>query len=288
LICRTSQRQAHVEASINICCSGYALCRRFFALERALSPIFQTCVSKPSDNEQVITKVVGDYIYCSGNFITEHSNGITAFATLIVAAFTVTLWASTNRQALLTKEALIANNRAFVFAPNYSTFWERDPQTSHYNWRLRPMLRNNGNTPTLNMTMFVECEIRNTPLPANYQFAADALNTASCMIPPHVDLSGGLVPRMPGAAITPQDIIDAQNGRKFIYLWGIVRYSDVFPGTRPHITRYCYMITVTGDPIKFVPNTPGQPPTPGTLAFNLIHHSEGNCIDEGCRLARLR
>jgi hypothetical protein len=252
----------------------------FIAAERTLSPSFQSCLSQSSTNEGILA-TAGRYIYCSGNFITENSNGITAFAALIVAGFTITLWSATNRQALLTKEALIGNNRAFVFVPSFGQYWERDPATNRYNWRLRPILRNSGGTPTRNMTMFVECEIRNTPLPAGYSFTPQAGNTATVTIPPNLDLQGGQVPRMPGAAITPQDIIDVQNGRKFIYLWGVLRYSDVFPRTRPHITRYCYIITATGDPLTFVPNTPGQPPTPGTLAFQMTHHSEGNSIDEG-------
>jgi hypothetical protein len=255
----------------------------FLAAEQYLSPSFQTCLSQSLTNKEDIRATAAGYVYCSGNFLSDKSTGITAFATLIIAAFTGTLWAATNRQAVLTKEALIANNRAFVFVPGFSQFWERDGETGHYNWRLRPALRNSGGTPTRNATMYVECEIRNTPLPPRYPFTPQVENTANVTIPPRFDLSGGIAPRNPGAAITPQDIIDAQNGRKFIYLWGVIRYSDVFPRTRPHITRYCYHITVTGDPFTFTPNTPGQPPTPGTLAFNMIHHFEGNCIDEGCR-----
>ncbi len=163
--------------------------------------------------------------------------------------------------------------------PGIAQFWEPDAATGKYNWRLRPILRNTGNTPTRQMSMFVECEIRNTPLPQGYAFAYQDQNVAGGTISPKFDLTGGLAPRSPGAPITPQDLLDAQNGRKFIYLWGFVRYRDVFPRSRIHTTRYCYMITTTGDPLTFIPNTPGQPPTPGTLAFQTIHHSEGNDID---------
>jgi hypothetical protein len=235
----------------------------FVAAEHVFSPTFQACLGQFPPNQESIGATANNYVRCSGIFISDNSNGIAAFAALVVAIFTVFLWAATHRQALLTKEALISNNRAFVFVPTFGQFWEHDPATDHYNWRLRPTLRNSGETPTKNLTMFVECEIRNTPLPAGYSFTADARNIARAIIPPKFDISGGAAPRNPGAAITPQDIIDAQNSRKFIYLWGVIRYSDVFPGTRPHITKYCYIITTTGDPLKFVPNTPGQPPTPG-------------------------
>jgi len=255
----------------------------FVGAERAFSPSFQACLSQSVASGEWIGATVNGYVYCSGNFITENKDAITAFADLVAAVFTISLWAATNRQELFTKEALISNNCAFVFVHNFAQFWKHDEKVGHYNWRLRPILRNSGNTPTKNMTIFVECEIRNTPIPPGYPFTPDPQNTVAGMLPPNLDLTGGVVPRTPGAAITPQDIIDAQSSRKFIYIWGVIRYSDVFPRTRPHITRYCYLITTTGDPLKFVPNTPGQPPTPGTLAVQMIHHSENNCIDEGCR-----
>jgi hypothetical protein len=132
------------------------------------------------------------------------------------------------------------------------------------------------------MTMHVTCEIRNTPLPAGYAFAHNPQQIAHVTIPPKIDLSGGLAPQHPAAAVTPQDIIAAQAGRKFIYLWGWMKYSDVFPKTPEHITRYCWLVLPGGDPLAFVPHAPGRPPTPGTLSFDTIHHSEGNCIDEEC------
>jgi hypothetical protein len=259
----------------------------FVAAEKVLSPTFQNCLEQTTNPQENVAAPVASYAYCSANFINDHNPGITAFATLLIAAFTATLWAATNRQALLTKEALIGNNRAFVFVPNFTQFWEHDDKSGQYNWRLRPVLRNSGNTPTKNMTMYVECEIRNRPLQMGYAFTPEIENTARAVIAPNLDIQGGIVPRSPAAAITPQDIIDVQNLRKYIYLWGVIRYSDVFPRTRPHITRYCFMITFTGDPFQFVPNTPGQPPTPGTLAFQMIHHAENNCIDEGCQPERL-
>jgi hypothetical protein len=191
-----------------------------FAIERSLSPSFQACLGQPTSEAGTSGTTVRNYLYYSGNYLKDNSAGITALATLIVAVFTATLWVATHRQAVLTRDALVANNRAFVAVPNFRQFWEYDQTTGYYNWRLRPMLRNSGNTPTKDMTMFVECEIRNTPLPAGYAFASDPQNTHNGVLPPHLELNGGVVPRSPGAPITPQDIIDAQKGRRHIYLWG--------------------------------------------------------------------
>jgi hypothetical protein len=190
----------------------------FVGIEHTVSLSFQMCIRQDTVGNENFSAILSAYIRCSGKFIAENNGGITAFATLIVAAFTGTLWAATNRQAQLTKDALIANNRAFIFVPGIAQFWERDPGSGDYNWRFRPILRNSGETPTRRMAMFVECEIRNTRLPPGYGFAPQTQDIAGGTIPPKFELTGGLVPRMPGAAITPQDLIDAQNGRKFIYV----------------------------------------------------------------------
>jgi hypothetical protein len=221
-----------------------------------------------------------DFLGVIVSFIT--SNNISALATVVIAAFTITLWVATSRQAELTREALIANKRAFVYATNIFQAFDQDKTTGLYNWRFRPILRNSGDTPTKDMTMFVTCEVRNSEIPIGYPFTHNLQQVARGTIAPRIDLHGGVAPLPPAAAITPQDIIDAQAGRKFIYVWGWIKYSDVFPKTPQHITRYCWRVDPIGDPLTFVPNTVGQPPTPGTLSFNTIQHSEGNCIDEEC------
>lgn len=225
--------------------------------------------------------MIGVYLYCSGAFVNSNSGGITAIATLVIAAFTATLWYATNRQAELTKEAFIADKRAFIFATTFNQIWEQDKATGLYNWRFKPVLRNSGETPTKGLEMYVTCEVRNTQLPSGYAFTSQVQNIAKGMMPPKFDLQGGLAPQLPGPAITSQDIIDAESGNKFIYLWGWIRYRDVFPKTPQHTTRYCWAILPLGDPMQFVPNTPGQPPTPGTLVFYSAHLPEGNSIEDG-------
>jgi hypothetical protein len=262
----------------------------FVGVERELSPSFQSCVNHETNNaagqpskehNANIPTAIHAYVVCTSGFIVDNNPSITAFATLIIAAFTGTLWIATSRQSRLIKEAFIAEKRAFVFAASFNQLWEQDPTTNLYNWRFRPVLRNSGETPTRRMAMYVTCEVRNTPLENGYPFSPNITNIAEGnVLPPRFEFAGGLCPVHPASAITPQDIIDAQQGRKFIYLWGWIKYNDVFPRTKQHITRYCWVIIPVGDPMTFVPNTPGQPPTPGTLSFSNIHHREGNGIDD--------
>jgi hypothetical protein len=62
-----------------------------------------------------------------------NSNNISALATVVIAAFTITLWVATSRQAGLTREALIANKRAFVYAVNIFQSFDYDKATKLYN-----------------------------------------------------------------------------------------------------------------------------------------------------------
>jgi hypothetical protein len=185
-------------------------------------------------------------------------------------------WQAIKEQAQLTKDSLIADKRAFVFADSFTQTFEPDPSTGLYNWRLRPRWRNTGSTSTSKLRVYVQCEIRNSPLPANYTFPQEQ-NDAKGMIGPHHEMLGGPAPQRTG--ITPEDILAAQQFKKFIYLWGWAKYFDAFPDTPEHTTHFCWLILVTGDPKQFVPNTQGQPPVPGTLAFNYLQHTEGNYAD---------
>jgi hypothetical protein len=249
----------------------------FVGFERAFSPPFQSCIKQHPQNESGTPAeenpsgfciTVDAYGRCTGSFIDANGNGITALATVVIAAFTVTLWIATSRQGVLNREALIADKRAFVSADGFKQEWVHDIATDTYSRRFRPHWKNTGSTPTKRLTTHVECEIRNTPLPDGYVFTATNAHIGRGVIPPQSDVYGGAAPL---AAIQPQDLVAAQNLQRFIYLWGWTKYFDVFPNTPEHITHFCWYITVGGDPMTFVPNTPGQTPTPGVLIFSYLH-----------------
>jgi hypothetical protein len=220
--------------------------------------------------------------FCTGTFIDANYGAITALSTIIIAAFTGTLWSATTRQAELTKEALIADKRAFIFAKSLGGFWERDDQIGLYNWRFRPLWENTGETPTSRMTMCTECELRNTPLPNNFDFRHDPQHVGNGLIGPKSATYGGIAPQSPAAAVSPSDLHDVQHGRKFLYLWGWIRYYDVFPGTPQHVTRFAWAIVVLGDPFKYDPAA-----AVCSVSFSNIYLASGNCADDDCQLQGL-
>jgi len=185
--------------------------------------------------------------------------------------------AAAEKSADIARDAMVAGERAFVFATGVKPFWERG-ESGLYNWRFRPSWKNSGDTPTRNMTMHSECELRTEVLPKEFNFDHPTTEIGVALIPPNTETGGGLAPNYPRAAITAQDILDVQSGRKFLYFWGWAKYSDVFPDTPQHITRFCWQILPLGDPFAYAPNV-----SPQNLTFPYVHRFEGNCADDECQ-----
>lgn len=111
------------------------------------SPSFQKCDAEErkgyADKQQVerftsLPASADRVVVCTGTFLDSNSGGIQAVSAIVVALFTVILTIVTNRQAKLTKEAFIANNRASVFANTLQPVFEQH-QDSLYYCRFRPI-----------------------------------------------------------------------------------------------------------------------------------------------------
>jgi hypothetical protein len=217
-----------------------------------------------------------------------------AFFTFVLSISTIGLWivtwrasasqardmkasiAAAEKSGEIARDAMIAGERAFVFTTGATPYWELD-QAGLYNWRFRPSWKNSGDTPTKNMTMHTECMLRDSVLPVGFDFDYTTTETGTALIPPNTSAGGGLAPRYPAPAITPQDILDVQAGKKFLYFMGWAKYFDVFPGTPQHITRFCWQLMPLGNPLAYDPTV-----SPQNLTFPNIYHTEGNCADDEC------
>ena len=198
--------------------------------------------------------------------------GIIAQLILLFFAFR-----ESRRASDIAHDAMVASQRAFVFVIGAVGRWELDAASQKYNWRLVAHLSNTGNTATKNMRMHSNCVLMSSPLPKGFNFDYITANTGTGLIGPKLTAYGGQVPPMPNPALTPQDLLDAQQGRKWLYIMGWVRYFDIFPGTPERITRYCFLVTPSGDPFSF------SPAHPDGMVFPTFHHFENNCADDGCR-----
>src|ERR1700738_493092 len=76
------------------------VCLSVFAWIQTFASSFQNCVSEHTGHyAQEATKeknsIIKVFVFsrCSARFVEEHNGGVTALATLIIAAFTATIWA---------------------------------------------------------------------------------------------------------------------------------------------------------------------------------------------------
>lgn len=208
---------------------------------------------------------------CLSGFFNVNSGAYTALATVVLTFLTGILGYLAHLQFSSSRTQL----RAFVFVPGIQAFFDIDPAVTQpadpamprivSHWGFRPTWQNSGATPTRNMTTHVEYELRDRLLPPNFPFTDSNTSVSRLLVGPQSNAVGGLA-----RSFTVQEILDVQAGRQFLYLWGWIRYRDVFAGTRPHITRYCVQVTVNGDP------------TNSSAHFNYSIPSLGNCSDEEC------
>lgn len=148
----------------------------FVAIERVASPSFQRCINEhqePNAESSVkeypsrfdipfIFSRTTAYVRCSGRFIEGHGVGITAIATIVIGAFTCTLWLATTQQARLTEASIRIAERAlteleapFVFVQINSPGLTVEGSQTHFGM-LQWCVVNYGRTPASILETFHE------------------------------------------------------------------------------------------------------------------------------------
>lgn len=202
---------------------------------------------------------------------------VLAFGTGLLAAYTFNLWRSTGDLVKGAEDTAVRQLRAYVsfigVRPEISP--TQTPQV--YEWRLRPIMKNSGQTPTANLRIYVDVVVSNIPMPKGFDFSQINHDAAFGHMGPNSDSAAPAGPHPTQPAISANDVVLHQIGQKYIYLWGWVRYADVFDATRAHVTRFCWQITLSGSPFILAANSPVP-----VLSANLALHPEGNCADDEC------
>lgn len=170
---------------------------------------------------------------------------LTAVATGVIACFTIILARVTSRQVGLTKDELTTTQRAFVFLENFDTDVAVRNDNAITKFIVKLLWKNAGTTPTRNMIVQANWTEIGAPLPP-----AGALERYD----DHLKLTMFLGPQATEWS-TPIDIppsvaTSAWKGNTTIFIWGRVDYEDIFAGTKPHFTRWCYRIYFGQGPMQ--------------------------------------
>jgi len=177
----------------------------------------------------------------------------------------------------------VVTSRPFVFIRGYNIYpTSSAPPPIHGEmppvefWRVSPVLQNSGRTPTKRMVSFISADLRDTRLPADYDFPDLPFRSAS--MPPgmrhdpgHSLIGPGVDLHIAPHVLSIAEILAIQAGTKHFYMWGWVDYDDGFKGTKRHRTEFCHFAVVTMNPAL---------PNQGAVIMNL--NDRHNASDEEC------
>jgi hypothetical protein len=175
----------------------------------------------------------------------------------------------------INRESLQSVQRAFVFVPDIQAVRIDDEtdSTKAVSINFSVSFSNNGTTPTRKMTEHNSFLWIIPPLPNDFSFP-DLWDETK----PKVNTPFALGPKMSAsttAMSVPAEVISlVKKHQTHLYIWGWVKYNDIFPHTPEHITRFCSEITgFTGDPLNRQ-----------LTGVKLISENCGqNCYDEECK-----
>jgi hypothetical protein len=178
---------------------------------------------------------------------------------------------ATQESVEVSKLSMIAGSRAYV--NYYGCRWishKVDSEGTLF-WRIRPRWINKGNTPARAVATYAHYELLDKPLDDSYQFVPASTLTPSAMIAPDGVIESG--PRN----FLGSELLSVKQRTKYLYIWGVATYRDVFPGTDEYITKFCVFATdIFGNPtLPWDENT-----NPFDIA--LANYHRHNCMDEDC------
>ena len=189
-----------------------------------------------------------------------HNGAVSAVAAVVIASFTVVLVVVSRTQARLTREALIKTERAFVFVEDFVTDWSFAVQERRLDrFLIKPRWKNNGTTPTRNMTIAVNWTHWMGDLPPAFEYKYGEARTRMFLAPQATEWSAPIV-------VPPHVATQAFRGDGHIFVWGRVDYADIFDHTKPHFTQWCYRVIFNRD-------GPGMT-DPGYVAFGEYNNSD--------------
>lgn len=205
----------------------------------------------------------------------------TGVAASVAALFAVWTWVETKRQADTADLALVAVQRAYVEPTGVRFDPVKDASGNIAYWNAYLTIQDFGVTPTRFLRAFgtflsFPRSITDDPeaglwdIPMGPQFGK--------RLGPQEKLTFGPM------HISKSDIAEAgpyeSDPKDVTLFWGAAEYSDVFPGTLRHITKFCYRLIASEQAITADVDKWGFPEI--TKSPDVIPCAHHNCTDEEC------
>ena len=206
----------------------------------------------------------------------EHANALMAiftvlifFATVAYSVIALLQWTSMRESNKINRDSLVAVQRAFIsFSVHvipYATVPQNNRDRIPVIWQFDVPITNSGNTPTQSLQHAVHAVVLKDKISQSFDFN-DFKNGNAMFIGPKDSPVSKTNP------IPIANIANSWKGTEHIYIYGWASYHDIFPNTPLHITKFCYELSVGGNP-----ESSTIPPT--WYAITPIH----NCADDECK-----
>jgi hypothetical protein len=165
--------------------------------------------------------------------------GVIMLATLAYVSVASFQWCAMRTSNQINREALTSVQRAFVLYKDLVGYSYLDvTKNGQQVFWLHPVWENSGNTPTKDLHIYVSEPKPAQPPYTNLDFSRQSVPVFTPMlIAPHDTVRGS------DRQIAVGDLLKLHDAKGVFYVWGWATYRDIFPDTKPHITRFCVILT---------------------------------------------
>jgi hypothetical protein len=135
------------------------------------------------------------------------------------------------------RDALVSVQRAFIVSSTRFIVLAADPSGMNSKGEeVDAMWENTGETQTRNLLMRSSWMRLQSKLPPDFSYPDFGEGPFREFLGKEADISGGKV-------VIPMSDEEQIADGKLYYMWGWATYSDIFPHTKLHITKFCWRIT---------------------------------------------
>lgn len=198
----------------------------------------------------------------------QHSNAIIAFLTVVIAVTSVVYAYFTHKANETSREALTSVQRAFVYVDRFDFLVLADPAGNITGARVFAQIKNSGTTPGIKARYWINRAV--DKLPSDFpDYDSDGKITTDADREGRASFYAPQV--LTGTESFDVPVADILANRP-LWLYGWIRYRDVFTDTKEHVTMFCYRLHFEAFPTK----------AGGQAYLKWIPNDTHNCADEQC------
>ncbi len=194
-----------------------------------------------------------EYEYNQSDLVAQRQSALWAYIMAAAAVFGIALSAvgvwlvkttfdETRKANEIAADTAKRQLRAYIHPERVVPLQHRDPITQSIWWSFYVVWKNSGITPATNAEMITWSEIVDGVLADDFKFDKIADDRALLSFGPNSSMDSARV------TISDEEVRQIAARDKTLYLWGWVKYQDIFPESPERCAKFCYRLRVMGHP----------------------------------------